>query len=121
MTLFFVMGMGLIRLTFADVTADLPRIGEGGGLPSPLVTYASPAASAEQVCSPVNIPLHERAQPVPKIEVQRENTLSAHKAFIGLRQQIVPLRCEHWKGAALNHNVIVGETGQDRCHENAVA
>ena len=25
MTLFSVMGMGLIRLTFADVTADLPR------------------------------------------------------------------------------------------------
>jgi hypothetical protein len=41
--------------TFADVSADLPRFGEGFGLPSPLVTYASPAASAEQVCSPVNI------------------------------------------------------------------
>src|SRR6516164_2317103 len=33
----------------------LHRFGEGFGLPSPLVTYASPAASAEQVCSPVNI------------------------------------------------------------------
>ena len=63
--------------------------------PSPLVTYASPAASAEQVCSPVNIALHERAHPVPKIEVQREDALSAHKALIGLRQQIVPLKCEH--------------------------
>jgi hypothetical protein len=41
--------------TFADVSADLPRFGEGHRYPSPLVTYACPAASAEQVCSPVNI------------------------------------------------------------------
>ena len=59
--------------------------------PSPLVTHASPAASAEQVRSPVNIALHERAHPVPKIEVQREDALSAHQALIGLHQQIVPL------------------------------
>src|SRR6516225_9274906 len=91
------------------------------GSPSPLVTYASPAASAEQVCSPVNIALHERAHSVPKIEVQREDALSAHKALIGLRQQIVPLKCEHWKDAALDHNVVVGETGQCRRHEHAIA
>ena len=65
--------------------------------PSPLVTHASPAASAEQVCSPVNIALHERAHPVPKIEVQREDALSAHKALIGLHQQIVPLKCDTGK------------------------
>ena len=98
-----------------------PRFGEGFGLPSPLVTYASPAASAEQVCSPVNIALHERAHPVPKIEVQRENPFSAHKALIGLRQQIVPLKCGHLKDAALDHNVVVGESGQYRRHENAIA
>ena len=123
------------RSRFADVTAHLPRFGEGFELPSPLVTYACPAASAEQVCSPVNIALHERAHPVPKIEVQRENALSAHKVLIGLRQQIGPLKtrdrpdsliadrvkCERWKDAALDHNVVVGETGHYRRHENAIA
>jgi hypothetical protein len=90
------------------------------GHPSPLVSYACPAASAEQVCSPVNIALHERARPVPKIEVQHEDTLSAHKALIGLHQQIVRLKA-HRKEAALDHNVVVGETGQYRRHENAIA
>src|SRR5262249_46218880 len=104
---------------------DLPdqRGGAGvdAGAASPSPSYACPAASAEQVCSPVNIALHERAHPVPKIEVQREDALSAHKALIGLRQQIVPLKCERWKDAALDHNVVVGETGQYRRHENAIA
>src|SRR5262249_29742896 len=92
----------------------------GHGSRSPLVTHASPAASAEQVCPPVNIALHERARPVPKIEVQREDALSAHKALIGLHQQIVRLKA-HRKEAALDHNVVVGETGQYRRHENAIA
>ena len=42
--------------TFADVTADLPpALARESGHSSPLVTYACPAASAEQVRSPVNI------------------------------------------------------------------
>ena len=108
--------------TFADVIADLPRFGEREtGHPSPLVSYARPAAAAEQVCSPVNIALHERAPPVPKIEVQRENALSAHKALVGLHQQIVPLKCAHRNEPALDQNVVVGETGHRRCHENTIA
>ena len=81
-----------------------------------------PLPPAPNRCAPaVNIALHERAHPAPKIEVQHEDALSAHKAFIGLRQQIVPLNSDPWKDAALNHNVAVGETGQHRCHDNAVA
>src|SRR6266566_8374778 len=91
------------------------------GHPSPLVTYACSAASAEEVCSPVNIAKHERAHPVPKIEVQREDAFSAHQALIGLHQQIVPLKCAHRNEAALDLNVVVGETSQRRCHENAIA
>src|SRR5262249_18747733 len=100
----------------------LRRFGEGQGLSlSPLVTYASPAAGTEQMCSPVNIALHERAQPVSKIEVQRDNALSAHHALIGLHQQIVPRKCCRRNESALDHNVVVGETGQRRCHQNAIA
>ena len=34
------------------------------------------------MCSPVNIALHEGTDPVPKIEVQRENALSAHRRLL---------------------------------------
>ena len=83
-----------VKTWAAKITSCIGSARETGH-PSPLVTYACPAASAEQMRSPVNIALHERAHPVPEIEVQRENALSAHKALIGLRQQIVPLRCGH--------------------------
>jgi len=39
--------------TFADVTALIfPALAREAGRPSPLVTYACPAASAEEVCLP---------------------------------------------------------------------
>ena len=47
--------------------------------------------------------------------------MSAHQALIGLYQQIAPLKAAHRDEATFDHNVVVGKTGQRRCHENAIA
>ena len=95
-----------------------PAVARGTGYPSPLVTYACPAAGAEQMCSPVNIACTNELIPSPK---SKFNTRMPCPRIIGLHQQIVPLKCAHRNEPALDQNILVGETGQRRCHENAIA
>src|SRR6266568_6502238 len=77
------------------------------GITSPLDADTGPTTRAKQTLSAAHLALNERGDPLPKIKGKGQNAPAADAAFIGFRQQIVPIERGRRNEAARYRKVVV--------------